>query len=1114
MKRNLKEQLGDFLSDCITPQTYVRGQRIFKVGLVSEITRDEHGFVGIVKSETTQGSKYHSSILLDDTGEVSEFECTCPVGYDCKHAVALALKIMNSSDSSAFHDRSAKILPLTIPEKPAVPEDSPLLRPAKEKREQFVIKDKDGNPDSFIRRLSTDMVFPPSSYQSCVSAKDVDKWQLGYILIKSQPASYYSEKQPNTWKISRILFYQKKDGSTGRIKEWGPGYADIAITAEAAPIENLFLASRDNQISAETGAFLIAKLKSIPVYISFTRAVSDAVPAGFSSVKKAHVSFNPVPSGTDNLEYDPMLSFFWGKGKSEVLSTPVVGAFFSGGLMFYPTKERIFTVADGPLANPRLAEIMGLSSDTQARVTHPEAFAFCHAITRLGSDTIELVPPPSHIETVYMMPETEVLLEPIQGNKKNEQFLRCSILFTYMGASMNDKGRIIRRQGDTLELLEKNTPFETEAVAFFRRLAGSYALAQSYGSRMIELTCDIPEFARELYNKFIEAGYKFATKNGRQKSSLRKAKLAASVSSKIDWFEAALRLDVDGKGNPLDGQIVFLGGNLISAGGKLYLIDDKDRSLLGFLAKTRNEKTGVCKIDKRDLNAIAELRGHVDEEDKNLIQAEADLYDTLSGLVPASDEKLPDNLAATFRPYQIKGYSWLMRLVRAGLGALLADDMGLGKTLQAIAVLENLREASLLKPAVIVAPVTVLSNWESEIHRFAPSMKVCRHHGQTRVKTKGLLMALMQHNDILLTSYQTLRADEELFGATEYGMVLIDEAQAVKNPESGMSKAVCSLRSRARIALTGTPVENRPLDLWSHFSFLNPGLLGSRAKFIGDCEKPIANGDAEALALLKKRVVPFIMRRTKEEVLDDLPPKEIITRFIDMEAPQKALYEAMRRQCADSVQAAVAQHGIKKSSIYVLEALLRLRQAAIHPGLISREHGKSGGAKIDYSADTIAELVAENHKVLVFSQFTGALALLREKLDEEKIIYEYLDGQTKDRADRISRFQSEEGAGVFLLSLKAGGVGINLTGADYVILLDPWWNPAAESQAIDRAHRIGQKRKVTVYRLVTRGTIEEKVTELQDKKRRLVEDLLSESADGLASFSGEEILELFAKEPE
>ncbi len=1068
----------------------------------------------MVESESSPGKAYDVEILTDPRNRVFEFLCSCPVGSNCKHAVALALKIIFSGDSLSTDDVSSKIVPFKIPEKPALPEDSPLLRTTAEKRVQFVIKGKEGNTDSFLRKLSTDMVFPQSSFQNYVRAKDVDKWQLGYVIIKYPTVSYYRDNQPCCWKISRILFYQKKDGSVGRTKEWVPGYSDMAITAEAAPMENLFLASSDNQISAETGAFLAAKLKGIPMCISFTRNVSDALPVSFTPAKKAHVSFNPVPSGSENLEYDPMLSFFLGKGKNEALSSPALGAFFSGGLMFYPTKETVFTVAAGPLANPRLAAIMGLSAERPARVTHPEAFAFCHAITRLGSDAIELVPPPSHIETVYILPETEVLLEPIQGYKKNQQFLRCSILFTYLGASMNDTGRIVRRQGDTLEILEKNTAFESETIAFFRRLAGNYALAASQGSRMIELTCDIPEFARELYNNFTAAGYKFATKNGRQKSPLHKARLVASVSSKIDWFEATLRMDVDGKGNPLDGQIIFLGGDLISAGGRLFLIDDKDRSLIGLLAQTRNERTGTYKIDKRDLARIAELHEHVDEEDKLLTQSEADLYKTLAGLVPVSDETLPINLAATFRPYQIKGYSWLMRLVRSGLGALLADDMGLGKTLQAIAVLEKLREGSLLKPAIIVAPVTVLSNWESEIRRFAPKLTVCKHHGQTRAKTKNLLMALLQHNDVLLTSYQTLRADEELFGATEYGMVLIDEAQAVKNPQSGMSKAVCSLRSRARIALTGTPVENRPLDLWSHFSFLNPGLLGSRTNFTSECEKPIANGDSEILALLKKRVVPFIMRRTKEEVLDDLPPKEIITRFIDMEAPQKALYEAMRRQCADSVQAAVAQHGIKKSSIYVLEALLRLRQAAIHPSLISEEHGKAGGAKIDYAADTIAELVAENHKVLVFSQFTSALALLRTRLDNEKISYEYLDGQTKDRADRISRFQSTEGAGVFLLSLKAGGVGINLTGADYVILLDPWWNPAAESQAIDRAHRIGQKRKVTVYRMVTRGTIEEKVTELQDKKRRLVEDLLSESGDGLASFSGEEILQLFAKEAE
>jgi hypothetical protein len=450
------------------------------------------------------------------------------------------------------------------------------------------------------------------------------------------------------------------------------------------------------------------------------------------------------------------------------------------------------------------------------------------------------------------------------------------------------------------------------------------------------------------------------------------------VSSKLDWLEATMRLDVDGRGIPLDGAAVYLGSGLMYLGGHVVVVDDADRSLLALMASARMGRSASYRVDKRDLGRLAAIHGVADDASRDLTEESAQLYSRLAGLEPTEPEPVPAGLQATLRPTSTRATNGSCAWPRSGLGALLADDMGLGKTVQASALLLKLAEDQLLRPALIVAPVTVLHNWTAELERFAPSLRPFIHHGPGRTSTAAELAALLLTHDIVLTSYQTLRSDIQRFAATEWGLCLLDEAQMVKNPEAAVSRAVRSLRARVRLILTGTPVENRPLDLWSHFAFLNPGLLGNRKSFVAEYERPIAAGDEDALEAMRKRTLPFILRRAKAQVLDDLPPER---RNNPLDRPGYQAEELLRRPAQGLCRPGGPDGG--------REGLQEFRH--LHPGgfaapapgshtpwLVSPEHASYGGSKIDMAADLVAELLEGGHKVLVFSQFVKALGLLKD----------------------------------------------------------------------------------------------------------------------------------------
>ena len=590
--------------------------------------------------------------------------------------------------------------------------------------------------------------------------------------------------------------------------------------------------------------------------------------------------------------------------------------------------------------------------------------------------------------------------------------------------------------------------------------------------------------------------------------------------SGIDWLELHLGVSIDGERVDLVGPIV----TLISApgfsleaierlaeddGDPVYLPLDDGRVLamplgrlrpiihaLRDLAFGRDGRDGRLRLDRLDAARLAEFEAATTKAAMVWRGGEAirDLGRKLNahGGIPVT--AIPATFRAELRPYQAEGVSWLALLREVGLGGILADDMGLGKTVQALAFLAIEKEAGRLdRPALVVAPTSLMSNWRREAERFAPDLRVLTLHGLAR---KSLFDQIPDH-DIVLTTYPLIARDREILAAHDWHVLMLDEAQTIKNPDAATTKLILSLAARHRFCLTGTPLENHLGELWSLFSFACPGLLGDRKAFTTAWRTPIEKaGNAERGRMLARRVKPFLLRRTKEEVANELPPKTVIVERIELPPTQRDVYDTIRLSMHQKIRAAIAEKGWARSRIVVLDALLKLRQACCDPRLLKlKTKGASpGSAKLERLEEMLEELLAEKRRVIVFSQFTSMLDLIRPRLDAAGISYALLTGQTRDRPAAIEAFQAGT-AQVFLISLKAGGTGLNLVAADTVVLYDPWWNPAVEEQAIDRAHRIGQTKPVFIHKLVAADTIEEKMEVLKEKKSALARSLFDDNGE-------------------
>lgn len=572
------------------------------------------------------------------------------------------------------------------------------------------------------------------------------------------------------------------------------------------------------------------------------------------------------------------------------------------------------------------------------------------------------------------------------------------------------------------------------------------------------------------------------------------------IKSGIDWFELHAKVDFEGRSVPFPELL-----SALARGDSTVRLDDGSLGILpeewfkqfGLLSGLGAAEGDHVRFSQNQLGLLDALLAT--QESVQYDAAFEQLRERIHGFSGISAATQPEGFLGELRGYQREGVGWLKFLEEFSFGGCLADDMGLGKTIQMLAFLQDRHRCGAAQgPSLVVVPKSLIFNWHQECQKFTPELRVMEYVGLHR----GRLRKRFPKTDLVLTTYGTIRRDILHLKETAFDFVVLDEAQAIKNAGSQIAKAARLLNARHRLALSGTPIENHLSDLWSIFEFLNPGMLGRASLFKLQTSE---SGDEDSRRLLSHALRPFILRRTKKEVASELPEKIEQTVYCNMGKQQENLYNELREHYRGSLLGIIQQQGLAKSKIHVLEALLRLRQAACHPALLDDKRIEEPSAKLDVLTLHLQDLLAEGHKALVFSQFTSFLAIVQQHLTQRGIVYEYLDGQTRNRKERITRFQTDEQCGVFLISLKAGGLGLNLTAADYVFLLDPWWNPAVEMQAIDRAHRLGQVRKVFAYRLICRNTVEEKIAELQGKKKELADAILQADNNLIQDLSAEDL---------
>ncbi len=615
------------------------------------------------------------------------------------------------------------------------------------------------------------------------------------------------------------------------------------------------------------------------------------------------------------------------------------------------------------------------------------------------------------------------------------------------------------------------------------------------------------EIARlpEVIPKLIDAGWEVRGAEGVYAGF---GELELAVSSGIDWFDVGGTVNFGSESVRLPRLLAAMrkGETAVPlADGRLGLVRPEWREQLEpFLAAASDENESGLRFRRNQvllLDALLATRREV-AFDEVFEQARRRILD-----VKVLPEQPHDSFRGTLRPYQSEGLGWFSFLRDLGFGGCLADDMGLGKTIQVLALLDQRRRGSAddRLPSLVVVPRSVVFNWKTEAARFTPELRVLDHSTPDRIRAADHF----GRHDVVLTTYALLRREAEFFADVEFDYVILDEAQAIKNATSQAAKAATLLRARHRLALSGTPVENHLGELGSLFEFLNPGML--RAKSSGVMKMLRHAGGktpeaANARTMLARAVRPFILRRTKEQVAPELPDRIEQTIWCELEPKQRKLYDELRDYYRTSLLGRVAEKGMNRSKIHILEALLRMRQAACHPGLVDKKRIGETSAKLDALFEKLLTLIEGGHKVLVFSQFTSLLGIVRSEARQRGgITHAYIDGASRDREAQVKRFQEDPAVPLFLISLKAGGLGLNLTAAEYVFLLDPWWNPAVEAQAIDRAHRIGQSRNVFAYRLVARDTIEEKILQLQQTKRDLADAIIGEENSILRQLTPEDL---------
>lgn len=1046
----------------IPPHIFIRGQDYYNKNRVHNIRLDKN----IVKALVSGGELYEVYIEFYDEG-IKSYYCDCPYSLTiCKHVTAVLLKLLRDGvreDIDPIEGLQKAASKIELQEK-----HYPLIQKGR-------ISQKDREVLSiFNKNLNQNTELPESK-------KNI-KYKLAFLL---------SEDDFNEGLfLEPKLVYIKKNGEFGRFVNYSPkidfpkpSETEQALLGLALASGRYFLDFVDvfPFIQRQGNLLLLNQEKK---QINFYEFPFLQIRFSVLRMEKEQILFFPVFT----LEMDNKFIVLERRGL--FLNEEYAMTFDSKSSYLYFTKNReiIFLLKQFRGKDSfNIAEINLLKDHLNSNESLPVEINFNF----------------KKLRNISLMPR--IILDIDDHGKKialTVKFLYEKRVISYdddyLGFSDVDPD-----DPETYLLYNRAKNYEQEVVQHLHQYFAPY---DDYGYFHINndqffLDIDLPKLLLECAPPLMDQGIDFRLE---QKSLKSGAKLGSHYKSGIDWFQMELYLDQDGEQLSLQIDDELLEKGFIQSKKKYFYLDKEQIEFLRQLQKQGLSKKGKLEASKYNSSLLDLLHKNKEldkQEHKDLKKSRQVLkkLHNFSGI--SKVDKSPD-FKGKLRSYQQFGFEWAHFLFEYNLNGILADDMGLGKTVQALALLDLLFYQKKIKKVLIAAPVVTIRNWENEIAKFTPQLKVLVHLGTQRESE----LSAFSDFDIIISSYSTLRNDISLLAQIQYDYFILDESHYIKNSKSQTHKAMLEIEAAHKLCLTGTPIENNLLELWAQFNFLNPFLLGKQNQYK---QKYLKEEDTEALEDLQQIISPFILRRKKEDVLKDLPPKEEIIQYLDMGPAQQEIYEKQRDICVGLLNQTIDEKGKDKSSLIILQLMLKLRQIALFPGLVDEELEQIESCKMEYLKDLLDEILSENHKVLIFSQFEKVLLRIQDYLKKSKIGFSFISGKVKNREEEIRRFKEDSKTNVFLITLKAGGVGINLTEADYVIIFDPWWNPAAENQAIDRCYRIKQKNKVFAYKLIVKDSIEEKILELQQKKKELSNTLIKDEGV-FKSLDRDELAKLFS----
>ena len=1072
-----KELLPSDIRRSFTASSYEHGKEYYAKGRVLNLNIVNKGVLFVQLSATVKGNNvipYKQNIRItwraDYSSATIEGNCSCPVGYNCKHIVAACFMYQYSQQSST-PDASCLTWLNSL--------DEPT--PYRDSNQDFIAYIV--NHGKIPHELTVDLIVTKAKKTGGLNKGrklSLDTFRFGYSeasylqhedrdIIKLLPAldaSYYWNTPILTGTVGFLAL--SKLLSTGRLF-WQDCTRPALTAGECRDL-------RFNWQQSNTGDYQLSVTVESNALLMFTEP-----PQYLDSNTGTIGAINPPNLTTEQLK--------------KYLSVPRIPAAYADEF----SKQLIINHADCPLPAPKKIEL------TNVR---------------------DLIPTP------------RLRLLGKQINAHYHHFMAVSFYYDQweLSAKTSETYRVIQTKQGLLRI-QRDSNSEKNAIDHLNNWGfnqPSFDVSDDPSLLLISQVTTAMESAAH-WNNFLQNALPALEQDGWIINTEDSFKLAfqsaqhwdAEISeSHNDWFEMRFNVDINGQSYPLLPLIMPVLENYsldtlpdslnLPLGDYQYLSvpSEKLKPILAILMELFNaslfSKDGSLKLSRFNVASLADLEKH----SYGLFsltggQKLRELAQKLTNFAGIESVALPTNFQAELRPYQQQGLNWLQFLREYQFAGILADDMGLGKTIQTLVhLLVEKQSGRMTSPCLIVAPTSLMSNWRREAERFTPDLSVLILQGSERKQSFDKI----NDHDLVLTTYPLLPRDEEILLKHHYHYLILDEAQTVKNPTAIAAQLVRKIKTNHRLCLTGTPMENHLGELWAQFDFLMPHFLGDSTSFKKQYRTPIENlGDNERKAQLSRRIAPFMLRRTKQAVATELPDKTEIIRTVSLHPKQAVLYESIRLTMEQKVREAIAEKGLARSHITILDALLKLRQTCCDPRTLPLKEAQKikESAKLDLLMEMLPEQLEEGRRILVFSQFTRMIALIEEELNSLNIGYSKLTGQTKKRDEAIEHFKSGA-VNVFLISLKAGGVGLNLTEADTVIIYDPWWNPATESQAADRAHRIGQDKPVFVYKLVTENTVEEKILAMQERKRALANSIYTDGAkEESLTLTADELTALF-----